>query len=198
MTDRQELQRHAPRLYRVALRVLGDSHAAEDVVQQVFVRVLEDPDRFAGESAWTTWLHRVTVNCAIDRLRRERSRKERQVDADLRDLPEELGGLMLCPGENAEQRELLAIAKLLLRELTDELRMPFVLTQLDGYSYDEAADTLGVPRGTVASRVARAKLQLLQAGDQIGRGWSETSGNSDKSQARKTFSALQERRVNRE
>ncbi len=180
MSDTLELTLHAPRLYRVALRVLGDPHAAEDVVQEVFVRVLEKPQRFAGRAAWTTWLHRVTVNCAIDRLRHERSRSERQVEAELGGLAGALGfqSENLGPQDTAEQRELILIAENLLNELPDELRIPFVLTQLDGYSYDEAAEMMEIARGTVASRVSRAKLLLIDAGTRVGRTWTETALNN--------------------
>ncbi len=156
-----DIQSHLPRLLRVALRILGDRSRAEDVVQDVCLRVLNQPESFDGNARFSTWLHRITVNRAIDVLRERRRENRRQVEWN-----GELAGLLAgdtrLPDETAEINELRRIAQLVIEELPDDCRHSFVLTQLDGYTYDEAAEIECVPRGTVASRVTRAKRILLK------------------------------------
>ena len=159
--NRDSLSEHLPRLYRVALRILGNHHTAEEIVQEVCVKILEQKDRprFNGEAQPTTWLHRVTVNCALDRVRRENleQRSRQTIDAGYVRQP------LPAPDQAAERREMFSLATAKVATLPDEYRMAFVLTQIDGYSYDEAAQLEGTPRGTIASRVARAKSLLLAA-----------------------------------
>lgn len=156
-----QLTEHLPRMYRVALRILGDGERAEDAVQTACVRFLQHRARFAGRSQLATWLHRVTVNCCIDQQRTDRKH------APTIDPNAELAGmasyLEATPAVAAEWRELHEIAHTLVESLPDDCRAAFVLTQLDGYTYDEAAEIEGLSRGTVASRVYRAKKRLLAA-----------------------------------
>src|ERR687887_2867038 len=84
---------HRERALRIARRVLGDPHEAEDVVQDVFVRLFAQPDRFDGRSAWTTWLHSVTVNGSINSLR---ARKRRDMPAPPPDAPPDPEELAVC------------------------------------------------------------------------------------------------------
>jgi RNA polymerase sigma-70 factor (ECF subfamily) len=159
--NRDSLTVQIPRLYRVALRILGNHHSAEETVQDVCVKILEQQEGFRlnGEAQPTTWLHRVTVNCALDRVRREKlDERSRQTldDGHFRQLP-------ATPAQVVEQQEMFQLATAHVATLPDDCRMAFVLTQLDGYSYDEAAEIEGKPRGTIASRVARAKSLLLAA-----------------------------------
>lgn len=169
--DAGDLGLHVPRMYRVALRILGDADRAEDVVQEACVRALRGMSRFDGRAALATWLHRITVNCALMHLRHRRRAGSRQVDLD-----DELAGLAAvldaAPSSAAERHELYRIAAAMVEDLPDDCRRAFVLTQLDGYSYDEAAAIEGEPRGTVASRVYRAKKILL---DQLA---AQTGGRS--------------------
>ncbi len=150
---------HVPRMYRVAYRLLADADKAQDVVQETCAKALEGMDRFDGDAALTTWLHRITVNCAKDAIRAE-GRQDRVHDT-LRSRPEDRPGPQ-SPAEILETRELGDLALALLKKLPDDCRSAFALTQLDGYSYDEAAEIEGQPRGTMASRVYRAKKILLE------------------------------------
>jgi len=161
MNDRpaHEIAVHVPRMYRVALRVVAEADTAHDVVQEACVRALQKLDSFQGRSSLATWLHRITVNCANDALRSDARR--RQGHGQLQAWPvsavAENG-----PADAAEQRELFGLAWRALDGLPPECRLAFSLTQLDGYSYDEAAEIEGQPRGTIASRVYRAKKLLLE------------------------------------
>ncbi len=156
------LEEHLPRIYRVALRIVADADVAEDVLQEVCMRAVCRQHEFQGHSRWSTWLHRVAVNCSLDHLRRcQRQRRVMvtyeeamaQVIPDPSDSPETL----------AQRRELYELAAGVVRRLPADCQSAFVLTQLDGYSYDEAAEILGAPRGTIASRVHRAKKMLVDS-----------------------------------
>lgn len=162
-----EIACHVPRMYRVALRVVAQADLAQDVVQEACVRALQKIDTFQGRSSLATWLHRITVNCASDALRSDARRREghRKLRSWHAGMVAENG-----PADAAELGELFDLAWRALQDLPPECRSAFALTQLDGYSYDEAAEIEGEPRGTIASRVYRAKKLLLeQIGPHMGR-----------------------------
>ena len=155
----EQLTDHVPQMYRVALRILGETDEACDVVQDACLKALRGAGTFDGRAALASWLYRVTTNCALDHLRRQRRATHQQVSAG------ELAGMAAavgsCPYLSAERRELYGIARDAVESLPDDCRSAFILTQLDGYSYDDAAIIEDQPRGTIASRVYRAK-KLLQ------------------------------------
>lgn len=150
---------HLPRMYRVAYRLLADADAAHDVVQEACVKALAKVGDFNGRSDMATWLHRITVNCAMDAMRSQ-GRLDRAHEA-LQSQPTDRERVH-SPAELLESRELTDLAWRLLDRLPEDCRSAFALTQLDGYSYDEAARIEGEPRGTMASRVFRAKKILLE------------------------------------
>ncbi|MFE9885695.1 RNA polymerase sigma factor SigM [Streptomyces scopuliridis] len=153
------VRRHRDRLWAVALRTLGDREEAADAVQDALVSAFRAAHTFRGQSAVTTWLHRITVNACLDRARKAASRR-----TSLMDDTERLEQL-LEPHESAEapaerqdlHRELLAA----LAKLPVEQRAALVLVDMQGYPVAEAAAVLGVPTGTVKSRCARGRARLL-------------------------------------
>ena len=153
------VRRHRDRLWAVALRTLGDREEAADAVQDALVSAFRAAHTFRGQSAVTTWLHRITVNACLDRARRAASRRTTPV-AD-----EENFETLLEPHESAEapaergelHRELLAA----LATLPVEQRAALVLVDMQGYPVAEAAEVLDVPEGTVKSRCARGRARLL-------------------------------------
>ncbi len=155
-----DLTANAGRLYRVALRIAGDPHVAEDVAQDACLRALQKADGFDGRCRLSTRLHGLTVNRAVDRLRQD-GRRGSDFDAGLAGFSAEDSD----PSRIAEQRELSQLAAALVETRPDDCRTAFVLTQLDGSTYDEAAEIEAVPRGTVASRIAGAKARQLAALD---------------------------------
>ncbi|SHL65102.1 RNA polymerase sigma factor SigM [Actinacidiphila paucisporea] len=153
------VRRHRDRLWAVALRTLGDREEAADAVQDALVSAFRAAHTFRGQSAVTTWLHRITVNACLDRARRAASRRTAPV-AD-----EKKFESLLEPHESAEMpaerdelhRELLAA----LATLPAEQRAALVLVDMQGYPVAEAAAVLAVPEGTVKSRCARGRARLL-------------------------------------
>ncbi|MFD9873085.1 RNA polymerase sigma factor SigM [[Kitasatospora] papulosa] len=153
------VRRHRDRLWAVALRTLGDREEAADAVQDALVSAFRAAHTFRGQSAVTTWLHRITVNACLDRARKTASRRTSPVDDT-----ERLDQLME-PHESAEapaerqdlHRELLAA----LATLPTEQRAALVLVDMQAYPVAEAARILDVPTGTVKSRCARGRARLL-------------------------------------
>ncbi|WP_030798367.1 MULTISPECIES: RNA polymerase sigma factor SigM [unclassified Streptomyces] len=153
------VRRHRDRLWAVALRTLGDREEAADAVQDALVSAYRAAHTFRGQSAVTTWLHRITVNACLDRARKAASRRTSPV-ADTERLeqllePEESAAI---PAERQDlHRELLRA----LRTLPEEQRAALVLVDMQGYPVAEAAAILDIPTGTVKSRCARGRARLL-------------------------------------
>ncbi|GAA2791786.1 RNA polymerase sigma factor SigM [Streptomyces showdoensis] len=153
------VRRHRDRLWAVALRTLGDREEAADAVQDALVSAFRAAHTFRGQSAVTTWLHRITVNACLDRVRKTASRRTSPVDDTTR------FEQLLEPHESAEapaerqdlHRQLLAA----LATLPAEQRAALVLVDMQGYPVAEAARILDVPTGTVKSRCARGRARLL-------------------------------------
>ncbi|WP_327305754.1 RNA polymerase sigma factor SigM [Streptomyces sp. NBC_01298] len=153
------VRRHRDRLWAVALRTLGDREEAADAVQDALVSAYRAAHTFRGESAVTTWLHRITVNACLDRARKAASRRTSPLDDT--DRLERL----LEPHESAEapaerqdlHRQLLAA----LGTLPADQRAALVLVDMQGYPVAEAAALLDVPVGTVKSRCARGRAKLV-------------------------------------
>jgi RNA polymerase sigma-70 factor (ECF subfamily) len=155
-----QMGEHIPRMYRVALRIVFDSDRAHDVVQDACVKALRKIDNFNGDASLASWLHRITVNCARDHMRGNHREKKKIEAFGLRVV--QSPGSALSPAGAIEQREMIDMVLQQIQLLPDDCRTAFVLTQLDGYSYDQAGEIEDQPRGTVASRVFRAKQLLLK------------------------------------
>ncbi|UCM89099.1 RNA polymerase sigma factor SigM [Streptomyces marincola] len=153
------VRRHRDRLWAVALRTLGDREEAADALQDAFVSAYRAAHTFRGQAAVTTWLHRITVNACLDRVRKAKTRR-----TDPMPEPERLENL-LTPHESAEvpaeRQDLRRQLSAALTQLPEEQRAVLVLVDMQGYSVAEAADILHVPVGTIKSRCARARARLL-------------------------------------
>ena len=145
-----------PRLYRTALRMTGSLEEAADLTQQAVLRAMNKWETFNGRASRATWVFRILVNCVQD-WRRRQSRVPGP-------LPDEFALADAAPGPSGEasrQEELQGLRRAI-QGLPADLRAALVLTVLDGYTYDEAAEMLGVPLGTVAFRVHESR-ELLKA-----------------------------------
>ncbi|WP_079036775.1 RNA polymerase sigma factor SigM [Streptomyces silaceus] len=153
------VRRHRDRLWAVALRTLGDREEAADAVQDALVSAYRAAHTFRGQSAVTTWLHRITVNACLDRARKAASRKISPIDDNerLEQLlePEESAA---APVERGDVHRELVEA---LGTLPHDQRAALVLVDMQGYPVAEAARILNVPTGTVKSRCARGRARLL-------------------------------------
>jgi RNA polymerase sigma-70 factor (ECF subfamily) len=146
---------HGARVYRLCLQMLGQPADAEDAAQEVFLKVLDRSGQFEGRAAFSTWLHRLTVNLCLNRLERERLRVAVPLS------PEE-GALAAgqSPWPQAAARAAAARVTALLARLPLEHRLVLHLREVEGLAYREIAAALGIPLGTVMSRIARARESL--------------------------------------
>lgn len=149
-------RRHRDRLWAVALRTLADPEEAADALQDALISAFRNAAQFRGESAVTTWLHRVVVNACLDRGRR---RQVRAADP----LPEDDRAAELATEKRtdpAEAQELRIDVMTALAALNPDQRAAIVLVDMEGYSVEEAAAILGCAPGTVKSRCARGRARL--------------------------------------
>ncbi len=158
------LTAHEKRVYGMALRMTGNREDAADVTQEVFLTVWRTLPSFRGESRFSSWLYRLTANACIDHLRREKRRRtvpltrEEDGEEQILDIPDPAPG----PQEEAERAERRAALRRAVAQLPEDQRAALLLRESGGLSYAEIAQTLGVPEGTVKSRIARARLQLRE------------------------------------
>ncbi len=155
----------------MALGIVKDRDLAWDVSQEAFVRVHQHLAEFRDEASFPTWVHRITARLAIDVLRKERpSRRNDVADVPEPVLREAAPGVLATalgtdPQETVLRRELSGRLTEALARLPDLHRTILVLREMDGLSYEDLAERLGVPKGTVMSRLfhARKKMQALLA-----------------------------------
>ncbi len=153
------VRNHSTRVYRLAYRLTGNQHDAEDLTQEVFVRVFRSlssytPGTFEG------WLHRITTNLFLDQVRR----KQRiRFDALADDAAERLPGREPSPQQRLDDRTFDADVQAALDALPPDFRAAVVLCDLEGFSYEEIAATLGIKLGTVRSRIHRGRALLRAA-----------------------------------
>jgi RNA polymerase sigma factor (sigma-70 family) len=153
------VREHSTRVFRLAYRLTGNKHDAEDLTQDVFVRVFRSlssytPGTFEG------WLHRITTNLFLDRARRkQRIRFEGFPD----DAPERMAGTEPTPAMAYDERLLDADIQNALDALAPEYRAAVVLCDIEGLTYEEIGATLGIKIGTVRSRIHRGRAQLRAA-----------------------------------
>ncbi|MDE0654524.1 MAG: RNA polymerase sigma factor [bacterium] len=147
------LRRHYPRVYAVCRRLAGNDTDAADAAQEALIAISRGLKRFDGRSSFTTWSYRVATNACLDELRR---RQRRQAEP----LPDQLGSGRVDPvGERISARIDIDSA---LTGLPEEFRVPVVLRDQAGLSYDEISEVLSIPPGTVRSRIARGRARLVE------------------------------------
>ncbi len=146
---------HEDRVFSICLRMLRDREAALDATQDTFLTVFRKIDRFEARSAFSTWLYRVAMNTCYDHLRRQK-RKQASSLPENYDVPDPTAEDPLI---GVEVRSDIEDA---LAQLSDDFRAVVVLVDLEGMSLEQASDTLGIPKGTVKSRLFRARKRLVE------------------------------------
>jgi RNA polymerase sigma factor (sigma-70 family) len=150
---------HSSRVYRLAYRLTGNVHDAEDLTHDVFIRVFRSlhsyqPGTFEG------WLHRITTNVFLDKMRR----KQRiRFDALTDDAAARLPSREIGPEQHYTETHFDDDVQRALDALTPDFRAAVVLCDIEGLSYEEIATTLGIKLGTVRSRIHRGRSQLREA-----------------------------------
>ncbi len=151
--------KHHRRVFGICLRMTKNVHEAEDVTQQVFLNLFKKIGSFRGDSAFTTWLHRITVNQMLMNIRTNKIRKEDTTEDG--ELPEASSALLLKPSNQNQ-----IISRLHLNEaiakLADGYRKVLILHDIEGFEHDEIARMLGCASGTSKSQLHKARRVLRQ------------------------------------
>jgi RNA polymerase sigma-70 factor (ECF subfamily) len=158
------VDRHAPRLYRMAVALCGNAADAEDVLQEAFTGAYRGLGRFEARSSVKTWLSRILVTQAALWRRRRGSRRDVLPLTSLGGAEAEGGELpVAAPGVGpAAEVDYRVDLRAALQALSPDHREVVTLREIDGLSYEEIARALGVPRGTVESRLHRARAELRE------------------------------------
>jgi RNA polymerase sigma-70 factor (ECF subfamily) len=153
--------RYQDRLYNTLVKVLGSADDARDTAQEAFVHAFQKLATFRGNSAFYSWLFRIAMNAAISE-----KRKTRRMTASLESAYEQAGieppdqHPENEPSHSIELSERRAMVRTALAQLSEEFRTVIVLKEMEGLKYDEIADIVGCPIGTVRSRIHRARSEL--------------------------------------
>jgi RNA polymerase sigma-70 factor (ECF subfamily) len=164
LAERELYDAHVERIYRLMFRMAGDGDLASDFTQETFIRAFERLEQFRGDASLATWLHTIGVSVALNGMR-----KVKRIHGRIDNIDD-------APAIAVEPKGFTADLKLRLHTaidaLSEKLRPVFVMHDVEGYTHEEIAGTLGIPVGTSKARLfdARAKLRLALAafaGDRI-------------------------------
>jgi RNA polymerase sigma-70 factor (ECF subfamily) len=145
---------HSPKVYALCLRLSGGSQDdATDLMQDVFIRAWRGLKNFRGESAFSSWLHRLTVNAMLERARSEKRRSARVLFMD--DPAIDVAAMSTEPDAQMDLESAIAA-------LPEGARVAFVLHEIEGYHHAEIAEQLGVAEGTVKAQLHRARKLLIR------------------------------------
>lgn len=146
---------HSPKVYALCLRLSGGSQEdATELMQDVFIRAWRGLKNFRGESAFSSWLHRLTVNAMLERARSEKRRTARVLFME--DPAQDVAMISDEPGAQMDIESAIAA-------LPEGARIAFVLHEIEGYHHSEIAEQLGVAEGTVKAQLHRARKLLIKA-----------------------------------
>lgn len=151
-TFRLLVQRHKDKVRNLTYLTLGSDDSVDDIAQDVFLTVYKNLNKFRFESQFSTWLYRITVNKCKDHLRKKRIRN---IFTSIKEEEQEL-----IYHSSHEAKDTAEIVRKAMGELPDKLRIPLMLKDLEGLSYQEIAQTVNCEIGTVKSRIFRAREGL--------------------------------------
>jgi len=155
--------KYQPKILGLISRYVKDSFEVQDVAQEAFIKAYRALPRFRGDSAFYTWLYRIAINTAKNHLV-SRGRRPPGSDVDVEDAEYYDSGDALREQENPENQlfseELAAVVNGAIKELPDDLRTAVTLREFDGLSYEDIAEIMDCPVGTVRSRIFRARESI--------------------------------------
>jgi RNA polymerase sigma-70 factor (ECF subfamily) len=162
------VERYQRKVYSIALGMLKDKEEARDVAQEAFIKVYKYLEHFKGDASFYTWIYRITVNICIDVMRRKGNVKSDHVEFDetiATDTAEaNIGALGTRLGTNPQKsmlrKELAEKIQAALAEVPEKHRAILLLREVEGMSYEDLSRTLGIPKGTVMSRLFHARLKV--------------------------------------
>jgi RNA polymerase sigma-70 factor (ECF subfamily) len=154
-------RRHREAAYGIAYRLVGNQEDALDVVQETFIHVMRGIQMFRGQSSFRTWLFRIVTHAALDYRRWRSLRATESIDAET--APEPAGeSAQRTPQDDAAARDLHGAIEKALANVSEKNRAALVLFAIEGMSYKEIGDILGISVGTVMSRIFNARQRLRE------------------------------------
>jgi RNA polymerase sigma-70 factor, ECF subfamily len=149
---RELYDRYAPRVYAVVRRIAGDDDLAQDYAQEAWIRAIRALPTFRGDSRFSTWLHRIAVNSALQAVRKAETRTRREAP-----MPEAVAVAPSIGDALLEQRLEWAMDR-----LPDGMRQVLILHDVEGYTHEEIGDVLGVTSGTSKSQLFKARSRMRE------------------------------------
>ncbi|AZR73789.1 hypothetical protein BBF96_10565 [Anoxybacter fermentans] len=161
------VRRYQKKVYNTIYRILGNPEDANDLAQEVFIRVYRKLHLFQGKASFSTWLFTITSNLCRDELRkRQRRLKIRSLSEPIRykdgEIEQEILDESMTPERISINRELRDEIQAVIDKLPDEQKEAIVLREFQGFSYEEIAEIVGVALGTVKSRISRARRNIRE------------------------------------
>ncbi len=157
------VRRYAERAFRAAYRVVRDQQAAEEVLQEALIKAYRALPRFEARSSFYTWLYRITVNLALDRRRRGKREPTLEWDDAIAHQvdPRAVAAVSHDPEVEVRRREVRDLVAQGIQTLPDAQREALLLREVDGLSYEEIAESMGISKGTVMSRLHYARKKMI-------------------------------------
>lgn len=162
-------QQFRQKIYQLAYRILGNQEDALDLTQDIFITVYYKMSGFRGDSSLKTWLYRITINKALNKIRWSKARRQNQTDSfqamppsTLQTINLKLSSSIRTPEQSMQGMEIEENFQRALNRLRPKYRFVLVMRDVQGLSYDEIASTLGISLGTVKSRISRAREDLRE------------------------------------
>ncbi|HID57207.1 TPA: sigma-70 family RNA polymerase sigma factor [Candidatus Poribacteria bacterium] len=152
----QIFYRYQKKVYNVAYRMTGNRETAEDMTQEVFLRLFQKIRKFRGKSSFSTWLYRLTVNLCLDHLRKRNA----HLSESLEDVEEGDLAYGKTPEEELILKERREAVQRIINSLPDKLRAIIILREIEGLSYRELAEAMGCSMGRVKSLLHEARMEL--------------------------------------
>lgn len=164
----QLVSRYQNKLVGFAARMLGDHDEAEDVAQEAFIKAYRALDSFRGQAQFSTWLYRIATNLCIDRARAKKRRPQQAYSLDEPlDKDEDKGGREVPdstfePSKSVERKELRQTVRATMAEMPEKMRQVLIMCDMQGMPYEQIAQVLNCPIGTVKSRLFHARADLAR------------------------------------
>lgn len=160
----QLIECYQRKIYNIALRIVGNYDDANDLAQEVLIRIYKSIGSFKQQSSFSTWIYRITTNVCLDDIRKRKNRKVISLDEEIKlddgEMKRQIVSDDLLPEDVAEKSEMRKIVNDAINRLSEEHRIVIVLRDIQGFSYEEISQIVKCPEGTVKSRINRARQVL--------------------------------------
>ena len=152
------------KVFNIVYRITGDYNDAEDISQDVFIKVFKAIKNFKEQASFYTWLYRITINECMDKIKKKKKAIVYSLDVPIEtegdEITREVKDERELPDEKIERKELRSYIQAALNSISYEHRTMIILRDIQGFSYEEIAEMLKCPGGTVKSRISRARKVL--------------------------------------